>query len=113
MDPIPQTSWVLGICIIFCIIFFDNVFSYFMKYDMDIYIHGIIAVSIGLIGAGLIHSYYLDTDRTATLYRKYKSSLPIKQIKQGTIFSFVFIFLPFLLTILWIVIEHIFFKSSS
>lgn len=64
MDPIPQSSWVLGICVMLWIVFFDNVFSYFMKYDIDIYIHGIVAVSIGLICAGLIHSYYLDTDRT-------------------------------------------------
>jgi hypothetical protein len=111
MDPIRQTSWVFAICITCWAVFFDNIFSYFFKYHIDIYTHGIVDASIGLICGGVIYSYYLESDRSIMIYRKYKSSLAIKKIKEGTIFSFIFIFLPFLLTITWFLTEHFILKS--
>jgi len=108
MDPIPQTSTLFAVCIAVWIVFFDLVFSYILKYKVVLYIHGIVAASIGLICGGLIHTYYLDTNRITKLYRKYKLSLTPKKIRIGTLFSFIFIISPFLLSIFWEVIVKIF-----
>ena len=105
MDPIPQSSSVLGIGIILWLIFFDTIFSYILKYHIDIFTHGIIAVAIGLISTGLIHSHYLDIERTNTIYQKYKSALPREKIKRGTVLTFTVIVLPFILTIFWAIIQ--------
>ncbi len=79
MDPIPQVSTLFAFGIAFWIIFFDRLFSYFLRYKVGLLTHSIVAGCIGLICGGLVHTYYLDMNRTTKLYRKYKSSLTLKK----------------------------------
>jgi hypothetical protein len=106
MDPVPQVSLVMAIFITGCIVFVDHAFADFLKYKIDIFQHSVVAGAVGLICGGIIHSYYLDTNRIDAIYKKYKSSLTTKKIKQGTIFSLILIFVPYILIVVLVIIVH-------
>jgi hypothetical protein len=102
VNPQGLTSMVFGICANGWFIFFTEVyFSLFKSHRITI--NTLVYVIVALIFAGLVNVIYSSKDRYQVVYNKYQQSDKVRERQKAIVISWIFIFFPYLLLLLFLI----------
>jgi hypothetical protein len=101
VNPQSLTSMVLGICATGWLIFFVE-FYYFVSGVHIVSNSVVVYVFAALLFSGLTNYLYSLDDRYLEVYNRSKYSAPKARRNRAMVFSWVFIFLPYLLLLLFL-----------
>lgn len=100
VNPQGLTSVVFGICTNGWFVFFTELYFYLSK-SHRITINTLVYVIVALFSAALVNLIYSRNDRYRVVYNKYQQSNK-KKSRRAVIFSWVFIFFPYILLLFFL-----------
>jgi hypothetical protein len=95
------TSVVFGICANGWFIFFTELYFYLFPIHR-ITINTLVYVIVALFFAGIVNLIYSNNDRYLKVYHKYLQSDKARDRKRAIVFSWIFIFLPYILLLFFL-----------
>lgn len=102
VNPQSLTSMAFGLCvggwvILFTVFYLQFITQKVLIPDLVKYIIGFVI----LISAGLINEFYSSGNRYQKIYKEYISGDIVKNKKKGVLLSFLFIFLPYFILVMF------------
>lgn len=101
VNPKRLTSLVFGICGNGWFIFFTQLYYHFLpsqRVKIDILLYGI----VGLLSAGVANLIYSHNDMYLQVYNHYLQTDKMQDRKRAIIYSWIFIFFPYMLLLLFL-----------
>ena len=101
INPQGLTSVVFGLCANGWFIFFTELYFYLFPIHR-ITINTLVYVIVALFFAGIVNLIYSNNDRYLKVYHKYLQSDKVRDRKRAIVFSWIFIFLPYMLLLFFL-----------
>jgi hypothetical protein len=101
VNPPGLTSMVFGICGNGWFIFFTELYFYLSKAHRVV-INTLVYILVTLFFAGLVNLIYSRNDRYLRVYNKYLQSDKMQDRRRAIVFSWIFIFLPYIFLLLFL-----------
>jgi hypothetical protein len=102
VNPQSLTAIAFSICINGWFVFSLEIYFHFSNHP-QIKINALIYIILALISGGIVNEIYSRKDRYLAVYNKYAASRQIKNIKNPILFSWIFILLPYVLLLLFLI----------
>jgi hypothetical protein len=107
IDPALLTAVTFGLCFGGWFFFVDVIYHLYAKHSLMNKMDKFILIAVAVLFAGIINEIYSSNDRYAKVHDKYVTSGKIKDKNRAIIFSFLFIYLPYIILLIAAIISFL------
>ena len=101
VNPQSLTSLAFSICSVGWLIFLIELYDRFFNEHHTTNVNTIVVIIVALLSGGLVNKIYSKNDRYLKIYNKYSASDKNSNKKRSTFLSWIFIWIPYLLFVLF------------